>query len=226
MQRSNERKEKAMSDQPASEPENFLGYKLDHRPRNGGWAPGNYTNECCDCGEKFVGDKRAVQCADCAYNDHEHQPDPPADDSHLDPFDYWFYTQPYVPTAREEYARAGWDARGRWEAKQRRDSIDDSREAIDLFSEWSKEHSPATHGRWQAFEAGWQAAIEWERGRKWQPLELAILFHDTYERLAPSFGYETREETRKFDPESPNGRLMVAVCEEVLKAQPPEGGEE
>lgn len=44
---------------------------------------------------------------------------------------------------------------------------------------------------------------------------LAEKFHDAYERLAPSFGYETRIETRKFDPESPNGRLMIAVVSEV-----------
>jgi hypothetical protein len=47
--------------------------------------------------------------------------------------------------------------------------------------------------------------------------QLAILFHDTYERLAPDFGYETREETRKFDETTPNGRLMIAVCGEILK---------
>jgi len=47
-------------------------------------------------------------------------------------------------------------------------------------------------------------------------LELAILFHETYERLAPSFGYETRSDTKLFDPESKNGLLMVAVCGEVL----------
>ena len=41
---------------------------------------------------------------------------------------------------------------------------------------------------------------------------LARLFHKTYELLAPTFGYETRPETREFDPESPNGRLMIAVC--------------
>lgn len=45
---------------------------------------------------------------------------------------------------------------------------------------------------------------------------LARDFHDTYERLAPSFGYETRPETRRFDRESSNGRLMVAVCGEIL----------
>ena len=47
-------------------------------------------------------------------------------------------------------------------------------------------------------------------------LQLAILFHETYEHLAPSFGYETRTETRLFDPETPNGKLMVAVCNEIL----------
>lgn len=48
-------------------------------------------------------------------------------------------------------------------------------------------------------------------------LQLAIMFHEAYERLAPSFGYETRTETRAFDPESKNGRLMVATCGELLR---------
>lgn len=47
-------------------------------------------------------------------------------------------------------------------------------------------------------------------------LFLAERFHEIYERLAPSFGYETRLETRNFDPESKNGRLMIAVCKEIL----------
>jgi len=45
--------------------------------------------------------------------------------------------------------------------------------------------------------------------------ELARRFHDTYERLAPEFGYETRTDTREFDPQSSNGRLMIAVCKEI-----------
>lgn len=49
-------------------------------------------------------------------------------------------------------------------------------------------------------------------------LALALRFHETYERLAPSFGYETRTETRAFDQATPNGRLMVAVCGELLAA--------
>ena len=52
-----------------------------------------------------------------------------------------------------------------------------------------------------------------------EPLELAIRFHEVYERLAPSFGYETRPDTREFDPDSKNGRLMVAVCGELLAAR-------
>jgi len=43
-------------------------------------------------------------------------------------------------------------------------------------------------------------------------LEMAVFFHETYERLAPSFGYATREDTKQFDPSSNNGRLMQAVC--------------
>ena len=46
-------------------------------------------------------------------------------------------------------------------------------------------------------------------------VEIAKKFHDVYERLAPSFGYKTRTETRVFDPDSPNGKLMIAVCQEV-----------
>ncbi len=47
---------------------------------------------------------------------------------------------------------------------------------------------------------------------------IARLFHDTYERLAPSFGYETRPDTKAFDPTTPNGRLMIAVCGQVAAA--------
>jgi hypothetical protein len=50
---------------------------------------------------------------------------------------------------------------------------------------------------------------------------LAERFHATYERLAPSFGYETRPGTRAFDAQSANGRLMVAVCQELLASSEP-----
>lgn len=52
------------------------------------------------------------------------------------------------------------------------------------------------------------------------PENLARRFHEAYERLAPSFGYETRQETRQFDPTSKNGRLMIAVCAEIGAGSP------
>lgn len=49
---------------------------------------------------------------------------------------------------------------------------------------------------------------------------LARLFHEWYERLAPSFGYETRRETavpwHEIPEDSPNKRLMIAVCRKIL----------
>lgn len=42
--------------------------KEDNRPKKNFWAPGNYTGKCVDCGCWFLGDKRAQQCADCAYD--------------------------------------------------------------------------------------------------------------------------------------------------------------
>lgn len=47
-------------------------------------------------------------------------------------------------------------------------------------------------------------------------VDLARKFHDNYERLAPQFGYETRLDTKQFDPLSPNGMLMTAVVAQVM----------
>ncbi len=47
---------------------------------------------------------------------------------------------------------------------------------------------------------------------------VARKFHEAYERLAPEFGYETREDTKQFNPESKNGKLMIAVCGEIISA--------
>jgi len=46
---------------------------------------------------------------------------------------------------------------------------------------------------------------------------LARRFHALYEGLAPEFGYETREQTKRFDPASVNGQLMIAVCASLLQ---------
>lgn len=79
-----------------------------------------------------------------------------------------------------------------------------------------------TEGRRQAAE-GWDAA------------RLAQLFHETYERLAPDFGYRTREASAKPWAEVPenNRALMTATCAEMLSrlvgpwepAEQPEGSD-
>jgi len=46
--------------------------------------------------------------------------------------------------------------------------------------------------------------------------QIARQFHDTYERLAPEYGYETRKDTKEFNPNSKNGKLMIRVCNEVV----------
>lgn len=51
--------------------------------------------------------------------------------------------------------------------------------------------------------------------QKWTGEQLAERFHEIYERRAPEFGYETRKETREFDPTTPNGKLMIATCTEI-----------
>jgi hypothetical protein len=46
-------------------PSELLAVLKGQKP-HGGWAPGNYQNKCCLCGEMFIGDKRAVACLKCA----------------------------------------------------------------------------------------------------------------------------------------------------------------
>lgn len=41
-------------------------------------------------------------------------------------------------------------------------------------------------------------------------------FHSIYEEQAPFFGYITRKETRDFNPQSNNGKLMIAVMKKLL----------
>jgi hypothetical protein len=49
--------------------------------------------------------------------------------------------------------------------------------------------------------------------------EIAQMFHEIYERLAPQFGYETRKSSAKPWSEVPeqNKKLMIATCDEVLE---------
>lgn len=50
------------------------------------------------------------------------------------------------------------------------------------------------------------------------PEHLAKQFHETYERLAPQFGHETRKELAKpwADVPENNKQLMIAVCGEIM----------
>lgn len=52
--------------------------------------------------------------------------------------------------------------------------------------------------------------------RQEEAVRIARDFHETYDRLAQEFGYETREDTKEFDEKSPNGKLMIATIKEVL----------
>ena len=47
--------------------------------------------------------------------------------------------------------------------------------------------------------------------------EITKNFHDTYEKLSKDYDYETRKETRVFDINSSNGKLMYATVNEVIK---------
>ena len=47
-------------------------------------------------------------------------------------------------------------------------------------------------------------------------LEITKKFHDTYEKLASGYTYETREDTKVFDINSNNGKLMYATVNEIV----------
>lgn len=45
----------------------------DPRPSRHGWAPGDYVTRCTKCDCKFIGAKRAMSCADCAYENFDEE---------------------------------------------------------------------------------------------------------------------------------------------------------
>ena len=79
---------------------------------------------------------------------------------------------------------------------------------------WREENEEMTGGHSPALQQTAYLALEVD---PIDPLSLAEVFHEAYERLAPGFGYETRAETKVFDPESQNGQLMVATCRAILE---------
>ena len=46
--------------------------------------------------------------------------------------------------------------------------------------------------------------------------EYVIKFHNTYEKLAPNYGYETRKDAKELDFNSNNGKLMYATINEII----------
>ena len=52
----------------AIEPSDF-DYQQALGPPRGAWAPGDYTGKCMACKDRYMGDKRAYMCADCAYKE-------------------------------------------------------------------------------------------------------------------------------------------------------------
>jgi hypothetical protein len=90
------------------------------------------------------------------------------------------------------------------------------------FQHWLNMHNPSKTGLYTDMDmsAAWAAGRgSMQLGSHLTPEETARRFHDAYEEFAPLFGYITREDTRKFDPESANGRLMIAVVRNVLIEQ-------
>lgn len=56
-----------------------------------------------------------------------------------------------------------------------------------------------------------------ENGALTPPFQYAKEFHELYEKYAPEFGYETRADTKQFDSENSNGKLMAKVCYEIIE---------
>lgn len=48
-------------------------------------------------------------------------------------------------------------------------------------------------------------------------LDLYEQFFESYIRLAPLHGFETGLNMPDFDPNSPHGQLMLAVCQDIIE---------
>jgi len=44
-------------------------------------------------------------------------------------------------------------------------------------------------------------------------IKLTIIFHETYEKLAPKYEYETKKETKLFDASSPDNKTKTIDTE-------------
>jgi hypothetical protein len=113
----------------------------------------------------------------------------------------------YEPVHSERLRDFAYAARQTWDELQlsKRDSISLQREIRNLRGEIDVLKSSLLEA-----EAAPQPVVP-------EAEALARMFHENYESLAEVAGYETRLETRSFNLESPNGRLMVLVCAEIRK---------
>ena len=59
-------------------------WKGDNRPAKGLWLPGKYCGICKVCGDPYIGDRRSVSCADCAYDRPNDLPKAKREESDLD----------------------------------------------------------------------------------------------------------------------------------------------
>lgn len=88
-----------------------------------------------------------------------------------------------------------------------------------IRTEWDEERKIymafTAQSKWKVWQAS-RAAMGAEVVELPEPEELAASFHEIYERLAPSFGYQTRKKTKYFDAATPNGQLMIYTCREIL----------
>ncbi len=57
---------------------------------------------------------------------------------------------------------------------------------------------------------------EYLKSQEYEISQLTCLFHDTYEDFAKEYGYETRNDTKVFDMESPNGKTMYKTVEKIM----------
>lgn len=76
----------------------------------------------------------------------------------------------------------------------------------------TKEHMQA------AYFTGFYAGRNYQRDKPLSAENLAERFHKTYEKLAPDFGYKTREDSSVdwADVPDENKKLMIATCEELI----------
>jgi len=94
-----------------------MNWKTDDRPARRGWAPGEYTNLCCRCGDNFIGDKRAMTCADCAYSLPEEPPRLSPEEIELAAFEAWWLSKGHAKPLRgitrcysDNYVQWAWEA--------------------------------------------------------------------------------------------------------------------